>query len=212
MRKLPIVFVLFVPLMMLKADVHESGSYHRVEQLGEKTFTFKISFDGADVTKEFLIDGKIIDQATYEQQKIAAGEYDVAQLVQRIQKTHADFEYTIDQIRAKAALKLLVQVRDACKRLIKSLYEQVEESYFVFDQATIGSAEFLRVIDKKILPVFSFCDDERVQQEDTAVLKKCADILASIYDRLTAFYKAGIQRALEHTDEPKALQKLLDLL
>jgi hypothetical protein len=121
-------------------------------------------------------------------------------------------EQTCAQLRIQAVLKLLHVVRDESTKLVRLLHEHALEQFFAFKPETISSANFLQRIEKQLLPALQFCDDEQIKNEEYRTLKQLATAFVEIHEHLVLFYKDSIQAALERTDDPKALQKLLELL
>ncbi len=204
--------MLLVLVCALHARVHESGTYNRTEDINGKTFDCKIFFDGAEVFKEFMVDRVAVEQKVYEEQKSAACAAELDGIFEKVKRNEACFEQKCLRLKSEAAVRVIKKIHDDLCALMHKVREHVPERFFVFDVETIETAFFLQRIEQQLIPALCFCDESGACDEDAAVLARIAHAIAQVYQRLLIFYQESVKAALEQTDDPKKLQKLLELV
>lgn len=206
-------FFLFFFLFILRGQpvVHELGSYERTEDINKIQFKYKFFFDDNETIKDFFVNDQVVGEEEFQKKKFEAHEQELQALQERLKKIDAKEREQLTQMRAGAYIKLIKQVTQSLEVLFKKVYEVQLKPFWAFQEATIADQEMLHRLNKQLVPSLAFVNDVDAAHESIATLKKLLEKLEQLYQIVSQFYQETIKIALEQSDDPNHLKKLLEL-
>ncbi len=211
MTKLLVAFFCFGSCALCSADgdraVAESGTYERHETVGAQTFDYTARLDNGTVTQTWVIDGRLVDQTTYEQRLKEALDSRVSEHNgQRLMWRDALAQRTHNTV-ARAEIAAL---KDACMRELVQLEGAHISPYMAFKPETIDSKNSLQAVKTQLLPALDFIGEKGADSVSTELLKKLIDQIEDVYERLVQLYTDTLDVACAQISDTKTLKKLLD--
>jgi len=205
------LFLLISFFSVACAEIHEIGSYERTETIDGAQFKCKLFFDDKEIIKDFFVDDAMVDQETFQKMKFDAHERELRVAQQQLKVLYDNDTVQFNCVRSRAYVKLIKQIRDSLQAIINKIYEEQLQPFWAFQELTIGSKEMLQRINLQLLPALSFSDEAGAENESVQILGKFLERLEQLYTIVSQFYHDTVNAALERSDDPKDLKKLLEL-
>ena len=205
-----IFFLAFFLHISIQA-VHELGSYGRCEDINGIMFKQKLFFDDNEIMRDFFIDNEQVVQEVFEQKRHDATECEVQIAQQRLKNMVAHEEDAFERLRVQGYLKLIKHARELLDTLLVQIYEEHMRPFWIFNESNISSEELLYRLKQHLHPSLAFVDDADAEKESVSTLRSLFEKLEQLCQALAQFYQQAMAWALEHSDDPGALKKLLEL-